>query len=102
MIYSTSNMTTGLISFYCAVRTQAPPTALIFCSAMREKNLAFTITGCLGRTPLPSTLKYPALEQSITGALSFTPAYLVRVCSETRVQSLSRLMPGWHRLALLG
>ena len=40
---------------YFAVRTQAPPTALIFSSALLEKNLALTMTGCLGRTPLPST-----------------------------------------------
>merc|ERR1712107_894533 len=80
-------------SVYWAVRTQAP-TALIFSSARLEKNLAFTITGCLGNTPFPKTLKYPALEQSMTGALSFTSAYLVLVCSETRDQSLSRLMAG--------
>ncbi len=28
---------------------------LIFSSALLEKNLALTMTGCLGRTPLPST-----------------------------------------------
>merc|ERR1719222_1213143 len=49
----------------------------------------------LGKKPLPSTLQKPALETSITGALPFTPAYLSRVCSETRDQSLSRLTPGW-------
>merc|ERR1719187_3102848 len=38
----------------------------------------------------------------MTGAFPFTPAYLVRVCSDTRDHSLSRLMPGWQRLALLG
>merc|ERR1719291_1092135 len=114
---------TGLQGDYWAVRIQAPPTALIFSSALLEKKRALTMTGCLGSTPLPSTLKYPALEQSITGALSMTgclgstplpgtlkypaleqsitgalslcPAYLVLVCSETRDHSLSRLMPGW-------
>jgi hypothetical protein len=35
---------------------QAPPTALIFSSAVLEKNLALTITGCFGNTPLPNTL----------------------------------------------
>lgn len=39
--------------------TQAPPTSFIFFSASLEKNLALTIKGCLGRTPLPSTLKNP-------------------------------------------
>jgi hypothetical protein len=28
---------------------------LIFSSALLEKNLALTMTGCLGRTPLPNT-----------------------------------------------
>merc|ERR1719220_534910 len=60
------------------------------------------MTGCLGRTPLPSTLQKPALDTSMTGALSVTPAYLSLVCSETRDQSLSRLTPGWCRLELLG
>ena len=60
---------------YFAVRTQAPPTALIFSSALLEKNLALTMTGCLGRTPLPSTLKKPALEQSMTGAFPSESAY---------------------------
>ena len=40
-----------------AVKMQAPPTFLIFSSAIREKNLALTITGCLGKAPLPKTLK---------------------------------------------
>lgn len=39
-----------------AISTQAPPTALIFSSACRLKNLALTITGCLGSLPLPRTL----------------------------------------------
>jgi len=39
-----------------AVRTQAPPTALILSSALLEKNLAFTMTGRLGSRPLPRTL----------------------------------------------
>merc|ERR1719259_142865 len=80
---------------YWAVSTQAPPTALIFSSACLEKNLAFTMTGCLGRAPFPSTLKEPALEQSMTGALSLDPAYFSLVCSETRDQSLSRLILWW-------
>ena len=44
--------------FY-ARRTQTPPTALIACSAFFEKSLALTITGWLGRRPLPRTLKKP-------------------------------------------
>ena len=40
-----------------ATNTQAPPAALIFSSAVLEKNFALTINGCLGRTPLPNTLK---------------------------------------------
>ena len=43
--------------FNYAVKMQAPPTFLIFSSAIREKNLALTITGCLGKAPLPKTLK---------------------------------------------
>ena len=39
-----------------ATSTQAPPTALIFSSALRLKNLALTMTGCFGKTPLPRTL----------------------------------------------
>jgi len=39
-----------------ATKTQTPPTLLIFSSADLEKYLAFTITGCLGKTPLPRTL----------------------------------------------
>lgn len=35
---------------------QAPPTALIFSSADLEKNLALTMTGCLGKRPLPKSL----------------------------------------------
>ena len=38
---------------------QQPPTALIFCSASLENSLALTISGCLGSSPLPSTLKMP-------------------------------------------
>ena len=40
-----------------AVRTQAPPASLILFSAILENTLAFTMTGILGRIPLPSTLK---------------------------------------------
>merc|ERR1719436_553932 len=79
---------------YWAVRMQAPPTALIFSSALREKNRALTMTGCLGRAPLPRTLKKPARETSMTGALSLLSAYFVRVCSDTKDQSLSRLTVG--------
>lgn len=53
-------LSTFIILYSCnivyATRTHAPPTSLIFSSALRLKNLAFTITGCLGRRPLPSTL----------------------------------------------
>ena len=45
------------IIWFHAVSTQDPPTLFIFFSAPLEKNLAFTITGCLGSTPLPNTLK---------------------------------------------
>lgn len=45
---------TNIHSYAC--NTQAPPTAFIFSSADFEKNLAFTITGCLGNLPLPNTL----------------------------------------------
>eukprot|EP01022_Parablepharisma_sp_SALTPOND_P025888 TRINITY_DN61143_c0_g1_i1.p3 TRINITY_DN61143_c0_g1~~TRINITY_DN61143_c0_g1_i1.p3 ORF type:complete len:114 (+),score=19.32 TRINITY_DN61143_c0_g1_i1:136-477(+) len=38
---------------------QAPPTALILSSADLEKIFALTMTGTLGRIPLPSTLKQP-------------------------------------------
>lgn len=50
-----------------AVKTQAPPTAVILLSAVFEKYLAFTTTGWLGSLPLPRTLKKPALVTSITG-----------------------------------
>jgi len=40
-----------------AVSIQAPPTFLIFSSAILLKNLAFTTTGCFGSEPFPSTLK---------------------------------------------
>ena len=66
---------------------QAPPTFLIFSSACLEKNLALTITGCLGRAPFPRTLKYPARLTSITGALPlafFSSAYCSLVCSDTK------------------
>lgn len=43
--------------FNHATRMQAPPTSLIFSSALRLKNFALTITGCLGSRPFPSTLK---------------------------------------------
>lgn len=43
------------LEFY-ATRTQAPPTALILCSAVLLKNFALTMTGCLGRWPFPRTL----------------------------------------------
>jgi hypothetical protein len=39
-----------------ALKTQAPPTALILSSACLLKNLALTITGCLGNLPLPKSL----------------------------------------------
>ena len=40
-----------------AVRTQTPPASLILFSAVLEKSLALTMTGILGRVPLPNTLK---------------------------------------------
>jgi hypothetical protein len=45
-----------------ATSTHAPPASLIFASAFFEKNFALTITGWLGSTPLPSTLKYPCVH----------------------------------------
>jgi len=48
-----------------ALRMQTPPAALIFFSAKAENNLALTITGILGRTPLPSTLKKPYIKEDI-------------------------------------
>ena len=39
-----------------ATRTQAPPTPLIFSSALLLKNFAFTMTGCFGSFPFPRTL----------------------------------------------
>merc|ERR1719198_37496 len=51
-----------------AVRTQAPPAALIFFSASFVKYRAFTITGMVGSCPFPRTLKNPAFPTSITGA----------------------------------
>jgi hypothetical protein len=45
----------GTMRIY-ALKTQAPPTALIFFSAFSEKYLALTMIGCLGRCPLPSNL----------------------------------------------
>jgi hypothetical protein len=50
---------------------------LIFFSATLEKKRAFTMTGCLGRLPLPRTLKYPARVMSMTGAFFSLSAYLV-------------------------
>lgn len=35
---------------------QTPPAFLIFSSAILEKNLALTMTGCFGKIPLPNTL----------------------------------------------
>ena len=51
-----------------ATSSQNPPMALILLSAVLLKNLALTMTGMAGSLPLPSTLKYPALRQSITGS----------------------------------
>ena len=76
------------------VKTQAPPTALIFLSAILLKNLALTTTGCEGRNPFPSTLKYPALVTSITGTRSLLPAYNCLEVSVTKFHILSRLMVG--------
>jgi hypothetical protein len=54
---------------------QAPPTSLIFFSATFEKKRALTMTGCLGRFPLPKTLKNPARVMSMTGAFFSLVAY---------------------------
>ena len=77
-----------------AVRTQTPPASLILSSANFENNLALTITGILGRVPLPRTLKYPDLVTSMTGTLSLVYEAAVRVASETSDQSLSILIVG--------
>lgn len=61
-----------------AVRTQAPPTSLIFFSASLLKNLAFTTTGCSGSWPLPSTFDRPYLVTSMTGALALSLAAATR------------------------
>ena len=53
-----------------AVKTHAPPAALILLSAVFEKYLAFTTTGYYGNLPFPNTLKYPAFPTSITATLS--------------------------------
>ena len=42
-----------------ATSWQTPPAALMRCSAIFEKNLARTIMGHLGSSPLPQTLKKP-------------------------------------------
>ena len=39
-----------------------------------------------------NTLKYPALEQSITGALSFTSAYLVLNYINTEIKTMSSIL----------
>ena len=83
-----------------AISWQAPPTALIFFSAILLKNLALTTTGWEGRKPFPRTLKNPALVTSMTGTLSLLSAYNLRDCSVTRVQTLSRLMVGEWSLFL--
>ena len=77
-----------------AVSTQAPPTALIFLSAILLKNLALTTRGWVGRNHFPSTLKNPALETSMTGILSVFLAANCLAFSVTKVQTLSRLMEG--------
>ena len=67
-----------------AVRMQAPPIALILCSAVFENSLALTMIGILGSSPFPKTLKYPYyllayfsltdFTQSITTALALSPS----------------------------
>ena len=57
-----------------ANNTQAPPAALIFSSARREKNFALTISGCFGKTPLPNTLKYPDRTTLTTGVTCASPS----------------------------
>jgi len=57
-----------------AVSWQAPPTALIFLSAILLKNLALITTGWEGKNPFPRTLKNPAFVTSMTGTLSLFSA----------------------------
>merc|ERR1719198_651590 len=76
------------------VRTQTPPAALILFSAVLVKSLALTTHGIFGRFPLPSTLKYPDLVTSMTGALSLLLAAFFLVSSLTRDHNLSVLIVG--------
>jgi len=45
-----------ILPYFYAHKTHAPPTALILSSACLLKNLAFTMTGCLGNLPFPRSL----------------------------------------------
>ena len=60
-----------------ATRTQAPPTLLIFSSALLLKNLAFTMTGCFGSFPFPRTL--------------FTTIYLLQSSGEGKAPRLHHI-----------
>ena len=70
--------------------------------ALREE-LSAHDDGGVGEDALPSTLKMPYLETSITrGALTSALQYLAWVSASTRVQILSRLMVGqWNLLFCL-
>jgi hypothetical protein len=75
LVYATSWMT--------------PPASLILRSASADTNRARTTRGALGRRPLPSTLEYPKLSRSSTGAVSLLlPVRNFSRCSAgTRLQS---------------
>ena len=84
----------AILSPIYAIKTQAPPTALILLSAVLLKYLALITTFCWGSLPLPRTLKYPALPTSITGTFSLSSLYFFLVSSVTRLQTLSKLIEG--------
>ena len=53
--YANPDTTKGIYGFSSSYEKGIGFLTLIFSSALLEKNLALTMTGCLGRTPLPST-----------------------------------------------
>lgn len=70
----------------------APPTALIFLSAVLLKNFTLTTTGCAGKNPFRSTLKNPALVTPMTGILSWFVTDNFLEFSVTRDHNFSRLI----------
>ena len=86
-----------IVKTLCAVNRHAPPLFLIFFSASLVKNLALTMRGYSGSSPLPRTLKMPFFVTSSTGAFfasapaAFAASY---VSSGSIDQSLSMLTVG--------